>query len=212
MLIAGSVDLGDALRALAVARPIFHSEADFQHALAWQVHAADPLMSVRLETRAAQGERLDLWFRRPDLGLSTALELKYLCASLDAVVAGERFVLPAQGAQDIRGYDVMKDIARVERIVAGAVTDKGAVVTVTNDASYWTRPSHGRTTGAAAFRLYEGEHVGGRRAWGPESAGTQRYRQDAIELSGDYVMAWHDYSVVTDQRGGRFRQLIIEIR
>lgn len=211
MLIAGSVDLDAALSALAWVRPVFHSEADFQHALAWQVHAADPLMRVRLEARAVSGERLDLWFGRPDLGLSTALELKYLCTSLDVVHDGERFVLPVQGAQDVRGYDVIKDVSRVERIVSQRVTHNGAVVAITNDPSYWTRPSHGRRTGAAAFRLYDGELVSGVRAWGPESAGTQKYRKDAIELTGSYVMAWRDYSQPADVRGGRFRQLVIEI-
>lgn len=36
---------------LAGLRPVFHSEADFQLALAWQVQHADPHATVRLETR-----------------------------------------------------------------------------------------------------------------------------------------------------------------
>jgi len=175
------------------------------------VHTLDPLLTVRLETRAAKGERLDLWFGRSDLGQSTALELKYLCSSLNAVVDGEAFALPSQGAQDIRGYDVMKDIARIERLVAARVTDNGAVVTISNDSSYWTRPGHGRSTGAAAFRLYEGEEIAGIRTWGLQSAGTQKYRNEPIELTGEYSVAWQDYSRVTEQRGGLFRQLILEI-
>ncbi len=34
---------------LAAHRPIFHSEADFQHALAWQIHEAMPDCEIRLE-------------------------------------------------------------------------------------------------------------------------------------------------------------------
>ena len=30
--------VSDALEALAEQRPIFHSEADFQHAIAWEIH------------------------------------------------------------------------------------------------------------------------------------------------------------------------------
>ena len=37
------------LTALAKQRPIFHSEADFQHAIAWEMHKHLPRASVRLE-------------------------------------------------------------------------------------------------------------------------------------------------------------------
>jgi hypothetical protein len=37
------------LTALAKQRPIFHSEADFQHAIAWEIHKHLPRASVRLE-------------------------------------------------------------------------------------------------------------------------------------------------------------------
>jgi hypothetical protein len=39
------------LGALALKRPIFHSEADFQHAVAWEIHSRRPELSVRLEFR-----------------------------------------------------------------------------------------------------------------------------------------------------------------
>ena len=35
-------ELVDALTALAAERPVFHSEADFQHGFAWQLHALQP--------------------------------------------------------------------------------------------------------------------------------------------------------------------------
>lgn len=53
MKLAGSVDLQDTLRELPRLRLVFHSEADFQLALAWQVQQHDPAMLVRLETRPA---------------------------------------------------------------------------------------------------------------------------------------------------------------
>jgi len=51
--IAGGVDLDAILGRLAELRPIFHSEADFQFALAWQVKVHAPHVQVRLETRPA---------------------------------------------------------------------------------------------------------------------------------------------------------------
>jgi hypothetical protein len=43
--------LGDAMESLAAQRGIFHSKADFQHALAWQVQTTHPNASLRLEKR-----------------------------------------------------------------------------------------------------------------------------------------------------------------
>ena len=43
------VEIGEILSALAEQRPVFHSEADFQHAFAWEIHQQLPMASVRLE-------------------------------------------------------------------------------------------------------------------------------------------------------------------
>jgi hypothetical protein len=43
------LDLNQILERLVEKRPIFHSEADFQHALAWEIHHANPDASIRLE-------------------------------------------------------------------------------------------------------------------------------------------------------------------
>lgn len=37
-IIAGSIDLSEVMQRLATVRKVFHSEADFQHAFAWQAH------------------------------------------------------------------------------------------------------------------------------------------------------------------------------
>lgn len=68
-LIAGTVDIAVLLRTLALQRPVYHSEADFQHAFAWEAHRTDPSLPVRLETHPEPNVRLDLLLRRPDLGL-----------------------------------------------------------------------------------------------------------------------------------------------
>ena len=97
---------------LAEQRPIFHSEADFQHALAWAIHEARPDATVRLEIpRDIDGRRahVDIWVVD---GEGLAIELKYLTTALDTVVAGERFQLRNQAAQDLGRYDILKDLAR----------------------------------------------------------------------------------------------------
>jgi hypothetical protein len=87
-------------------RPIFYSEADFQHALAWEIQRHQPSAFVRLEINLSlvgQKEYLDILVR--DDGRLCALELKYKTGKLDAVYAQEEFHLLNHGAQDIGRYD-----------------------------------------------------------------------------------------------------------
>jgi hypothetical protein len=199
------------LEALRRSRPVFHSEADFQHALAWAIQVSDPLARVRLETRPAPGVRLDLLISRPDLDRHLVLELKYLTAAWAGEVNAERFELLSQGAQDIRAYDVVKDIQRVERFVGGQPGWSGVVLVLANDPAYWSRPSHGRRTNADAFRIYEGQVITGSRIWGAATgAGTMKGREAALELHGNYRCRWSGYSALPGNRG-QFRLLTITI-
>jgi hypothetical protein len=211
VMLGGSLELSSLLRDLARRRPVFHSEADFQHAFAWTAHELDPALHVRLETHPEPQVRLDLLFSRPDLGMSSALELKYLTATWSHEVNGETFALKNQGAQDIRAYDVVKDIHRVERFVSDRPGWNGAVIVLTNEPSYWRKPAHGLQTNAAAFRLYEGSGLAGSRTWGHATCpGTMRGREAPLDLLGKYTCSWSDYSTLPGQRGV-FRLLTFEI-
>lgn len=199
------------MKALHTARPVFHSEADFQHALAWVVHTVLPHVRVRLETRPAPGVHLDVAVDDPTSGERLAVELKYLTAAWSGTVDGESFQLLNQGAQDIRAYDIVKDLCRVERIIAAGAASRGAVIVLTNDPAYWTRPGHGRVTNADAFRVYDGNGLAGARAWGPVTgAGTTRGRESALELAGIYLCEWRPFSMLAGQRG-EFRYLMFDV-
>lgn len=154
---------------------------------------------------------LDLLIWRPDLNRHLALELKYLTAAWSGEVDGEQYGLVSQGAQDIRAYDVLKHVQRVERFVNGHPGWSGMVLVLSNDSGYWSRPGHGRATNAGAFRIYEGQVISGSRAWGPDTeAGTMRDREAVIELRGDYRCGWSPYSVLPGSRG-EFRLLAFSI-
>ena len=45
------IDITDVLDELSKNRPVFHSEADFQHALGWKIHEKYPDFNIRLEKR-----------------------------------------------------------------------------------------------------------------------------------------------------------------
>ena len=209
---AGSLQLDVLIQRLGQKRPVFHSEADFQHAFAWEAHQMDPDLQIRLETHPEPSVRLDLLLARPDLHAYTVVELKYLTAPWSGIVNGERFTLKNQGAQDVRAYDVVKDIGRIERFVAGKPGWNGIFIAISNDRAYWRSVTHGRATNADAFRLYEGIMLSGTRSWGPNTgAGTMKNREAPIELRGVHRLTWRDYSRIDATPSGAFRFMALEV-
>jgi hypothetical protein len=193
------LDLAGVLAELAEDRPIFHSEPDFQHALAWQVRLRHPQAKLRLEPRPRPGTHLDLliWLKER----RTAIELKYPRAAFRGIVAGELFDLPNQAAHDIHRHDVVKDVTRVETLLSAGYADDGCVVTLTNDRNYWL-PSTRTDTNGEAFRIHEGRLLEGTLAWASRAApGTTKDRDAPLVLSGQYECHWRDYSSVRDGSG-----------
>lgn len=149
------LDLVRTLAELAEDRPVFHSEQDFQRAVARQVHLRHPQAKVSLEAEAGPlpGAHLDLLIRLGERRV--AIELKYLRASFRGTVAGHSYELKNQQARDIRRHDVVKDVTRVETLLSAGYADEGYVVTLTNDPRYWL-PGTGPDTRGQAFRIHEG--------------------------------------------------------
>jgi hypothetical protein len=158
------------LTALANQRPLFHSEADFQHAIAWEIHKRLPRASVRLERPVEVSHlnkrlHVDIWIEQD--GDVNAIELKYKTRALRAHIGGEHFALRSQSAQDLGRYDFIKDIGRIEDIVADrALRASGYAILLTNDPSYWIQ-SRNLDTADARFRLHEGNSLHGSLEWGP---------------------------------------------
>lgn len=185
------LDLPKLMTDLACHRPIFHSEADFQHALAWQIHVRHPGVKLRLEYRPAflpNKMYLDIWAAFPDDSV-IAIELKYKTKAFVADYAGESFRLVDQSAPDQGRYDFVRDISRLETITAAAPAVRGAAVFLSNESTYWAAPRPGSTVDAA-FRIHEGRALVGELAWGAgASAGTMKSRESPIRLSDSYNAA-----------------------
>ena len=107
-----TLDVPGLMENLSEERPIFHSEADFQHALAWQLHKEMPNDEIRLEYKPFQDERmyLDIWIRSQAVGV--VIELKYLTKDLKLEWDDESFALRDHSAQDHGRYDFPNDIQR----------------------------------------------------------------------------------------------------
>lgn len=203
----------EALGVLAARRPVFHSEADLQHELAIQIARIDPDVSLRLERPVrlpdAKPINLDVMLRRGDQ--QYALELKYVTARLAVEVGGEEFLLKSQSAQDLRRYDILKDIVRIEQLIAAGAVSGGMSITITNDRSLWQTASRVATVDEA-FRLHHGRVVTGSLGWAAHAApGTIRGRENALEIAGTYSLEWVEYSQIDVPRNGNFRMLIAEV-
>ncbi len=152
---------------------------------------------------------VDIWLAHGDEHL--AVELKYKTRALRAHVNGEEFDLLNQSAQDIGRYDTVKDIQRLEQIVASSPHSAGFVLLLTNDSSYWSNSRHTDSVDAA-FRLHEGRLVTGELSWGAAaSAGTRKGREAALLLSGSYPLNWKDYGQVSAAPYSRFRYVLVNV-
>jgi len=204
--------LHDILSTLALKRPLFHSEADFKHALAWEIQTHYPDAKIRLEYRPAtiDGKMyVDVWVELHSQ--ITAIELKYKTRPLDAGHGGEAFRLLGQGAQDQARYDFLLDVHRLERVVAAYPRSVGAAIFLTNDRGYWVAPRALQSVDAA-FRLHEGRSLEGELAWGAAAAaGTKSGRDGSITLAAKYGVAWAEYSTLESNDNGLFRYLLVSI-
>ena len=200
------------LEDLSKRRPVFHSEADFQLAIAWHIHEKVSNSQVRLEFKPFQSENmyLDIWLQASKI----AIELKYPTQGLKVEREGEVFALRNQSAQDTRRYDFIMDIYRLERVVYDSGLAKaGFTVLLTNDPSYWEPPKRGwedRTDGA--FRVHEGRIIKGEMKWSDlASEGTKEGKEEPIKLRGAYDVNWRDYSILKEEKYGKFRYLVVAV-
>lgn len=204
------LDLTRLLVTLAHKRPLFYSEADFQHALAWELHEWHPDAKVRLEYRPMiAGSRIyvDIWAVLE--GTTYALELKYKTRSLSYEHEGESYRLLNQGAQDQGRYDFLKDVARLEELTTTIPDVVGIALLLTNDSSYWQTPRSTDTVDAA-FHIHEERSLNGYLEWNSRtSSGTMKSRENPLQLRATYLTQWLSYSQLPVARNGHFRCLVL---
>lgn len=169
---------------------------------------------------------VDLWL--PVLGV--VIELKYSTRALrcdeysaDLDPPCESFSLREQGARDITRYDFLKDVSRLERVLARRPEPRrGIAILLTNDPLYWKRSTlyWKQTTKKKPidedFHLYEGRVLPRRpdRMHWVEGAETAKFRNVPIVLNGPYAVEWKCYGVVKSEHNARygvFRYLAVEV-
>lgn len=209
------LNIHDLMRGLAAQRPVFHSEADFQFALAWHIREIEG-ECVRLEWKPFPDEKMymDLWLPEAKV----AIELKYVTRQLNVSRHGERFSLSDHAAHPRRRYDFVKDLMRLEKVVSHLLEARcGVSVMLTNDSAYWCTPTERRPVDAD-FRIHEHDSSGGQRCisdtmdWAERTgAKTKQGKNDPIVLDGSYKIAWRDYIDLHEGTRSRFRYLAVEV-
>lgn len=199
---------------------VFHSEADFQHSLAWQLHQQYKEAKIRLERRVESSESspnlgemyIDIWAEIN--GKQIPIELKYKTKEFHIEMEDESIYLRSHGAHPPNRFDVIADIERVEEIVNSKGLEEGYVVFLTNDPAYWREPKQ-KNVIDADFRLHD--ELKGKLTWSKDaSQQTKTKKRDRpIELRNDYQLDWKLYGYDEPKRMGKgkaeFRYFIIDI-
>lgn len=204
------LNITELLAKLAESRSVFHSEADFQHALAWHIHQTTRNSQIRLEFPIQvdnQKMYVDIWLPQEKV----AIELKYATRKLELEHARESFALPNHFAQNQKRYDFLKDIHRLELMCSKSqFCEAGHAVLLTNDPLYWNCPR--RKAMDLDFRVHEGREISGKLAWDPcASQGMVKGRKSPIRLTGCYRLHWQNYSDISKEQPGKFRYLAVSV-
>ena len=196
--------IGGVLEQLSKKRPVFHSEADFQFAFAWEIKSKYPKSEIRLEYKIPdlpQKTYVDIWIKNKKTTI--AIELKYKSKnpkrkSKRPVIEfnSEKFYLSNQDANDSGRYDECRDIQRIENIceLYDAV---GYSIFLTNDPAYWKEPPQNTTNDGQdhQFRIHEGRCLHGTLDWKEGTPdGTKDGKIDPITINGNYKLSWRNYS------------------
>lgn len=209
MTIFPATTIPTVLKNLAEERPIFHSEMDFQFALAWCWREMFPHLQFRLEypLDLSGNKRCDIVILQDDRILM-AIELKYLTEEFEYKNKGEIFALRKQSAQNFGRLNILQDIKRMEGFLERNSGVQAYVIVITNRSIYWR--GSGKGTADEEFDIREGTTVTGVKNW---KKGTRNYEGEvsSINIQGTYKMEWRNYSEVNG-KFGLFRYLHIPIQ
>ncbi len=207
------LDIKTQMCELSKKRKVFHSEADFQFALAWQIQKSHPTANIRLEYCPKEFANMHLDILVELDGKNYPIELKYKTNYIDKMVDGEYFRLKKHGATDVGRYDFFADVSRIEKF-KGALDncERGFVVILSNEQSYWSIPKSTKSTVCDLFRIHESRVVSGSLSWtNNPSKGTIKNREKPIVLLNTYNLSWNNYSDIGSERYNIFKYLLLEI-
>ena len=170
-------------------RPVFHSEADLQFALAWEIKKTYSTAKVRLEyPKEVDGKMIYVDIVVLYNNKEYYIELKYKTKLCNTKIGAEEYNLKNQSAQNLGRYDFLKDVQRVEKL------GKGYAIMLTNDMSYVEKD--GKDTRYNMFSLKEDRKITKNKKydWGDGFVETSvgKRRLDGITFKNDYTIHWEN--------------------
>lgn len=210
----------ETLNTLSQTRPIFHSEADFQHELA--IALRDNGYACRLEVpfvMRVNGEdtNLELDILVIEEGdKKTAIELKYVKKRYEGTHGNEHFDLANSWGTNLSRFDCFADLQRVSALVDAGEATKGFAIFLTNQESAWENDVTQSENLGAQFSIHEGRQlvVGDVLNWTGKpyqgNVGTRRLPPYCpIRINQNINFNWRDYH---NNENTCFRYLLLEYR
>lgn len=216
-----SQQLSNLLAQMAVDRPVFHSEADFQHELAlrishvgYRVRLEVP-MNIQINETAVRAQ-LDLLV----IGAQTqrtAIELKYVTAEKSVVYDGEIFSLSNNWGTNLSRFDGWADFQRVGAFVAAGHADNGLTVFLTNKKDAWSVDASLTANLGQQFSMHESRIVEANTVmnWvGNATSGSVSSKRlppySPVNVHQQAECLWRNYSNFPGPNGN-FRYLLLEL-
>lgn len=195
-------------------RIIFHSEADFQFALAWQIKEIyQDLVDIHLEVPLSNDkkDRLDILVKMGDKNIP--IELKYFHSEL----IFNEYRLSKQN-DTWRSQRVLKDLERAEKYAYennSSGDQEGYALLICNEEKYWTPKKENFTY--YHFRLEDGRTLNANETlkWITDNdSATERALKygDHLTFKNSYTIEWKDYSNLNSTKKGRFKYLLFEVK
>ena len=207
-------DLSQILETALQCRSVFHSESDFQHHLAWEIHKTFKDAEVRLERPLPHNKgdtrgHCDIVVGND--GEIIGIELKYKTKKSHVDINDERFELKPHGGR-LR-YNFLKDVYRLEQWRDDREITRGYAVLLTNDSRCWNPTNNRERRNDAAFKIHEGRTITGRLAW--KKGAKLSKTQTSFKLKGSYTMNWRDSPnkalLKSKELSNRFRYLCVQV-
>lgn len=202
------MNIDAAIKSLSERRKLFHSEADFQHELAWELKTQNEYLDIRLERPLGKTgiKYIDLFAHdKQNIGI----ELKYKTKRLEFTIMNENFRLASHAATNLARYDFLKDVQRLEELKKEGLIDIGYAVFLSNVSAYWNGNKN-ESTLSQDFYISENEEISGTLSWVPgiKVSSVGKDRLSDLNITGNYNSHWENYSEVNNDI---FRYLIFEI-
>lgn len=183
---------------LSIKRPVFHSEADFQFSLGWELKVNESNFDIIME-RPFQFKNID-YSQKIELDILVknnndifGIELKYVTEKFIDTINSERFNLKDHAATNLRRYDFYKDISRLELLKENNEIKKGYVIFLTNVLSYkkHTNGMGGNFNFSDNYNILPSEY-----SWlkSPNINSIGKQRNSSLIIKNNYQCIWEEYS------------------